>query len=99
MPTVDEIAVEAGITPSEAEHLTYKLAAQTGWHNPTPEIIYATRVKLGEVLVCAARIRKKVVAEDGTSEKLDYSEDTGIVEEAKRFLKNYPQFLPKLTPD
>ena len=99
MPTVDEIAVETGITPSEAEHLTYKLAAQAGWYNPTPEIIYAARVKLGEVLVCAARIRQKLVAEDGTSEKFDYAEDTGIVEEAKRFLKNYPQFLPKLTPD
>lgn len=26
MPTVDEIAVEAGITPQEAEKLAYKLA-------------------------------------------------------------------------
>jgi hypothetical protein len=99
MPTVDEVAVEAGITPSEAEHLVYKLAAQTGWYNPTPEIIRDARVRLGEILVCAARIRQNFVAEDGKSEKFDYDEDARIVEDAKSFLKNYPHFLPKLTDD
>ncbi len=99
MPTVDEIAIEAGIVPSEAEHLVYKLASQTGWFNPTPEIIGKARARLGEVLVCAARIRQKCVAEDGKSEEFDYDEDSGIVEEAKRFLKDHPQLLPSLTED
>ncbi len=99
MPTVDEIAVEAGIVPSEAEHLVYKLASQTGWFNPTPEIIGKARARLGEVLVCAARIRQKRVAEDGKSEEFDYDEDAGIVEEAKRFLNDHPQLLPNLTED
>ena len=99
MPTVDEIAIEAGIPPIEAEHLVYKLAAQTGWFKPTPELIHNPRRQLGEVLVCAARIRQNFVTEDGKSEKFDYDEDAGIVEEAKRFLRDYPQLLPKLTDD
>ncbi|MCW4046133.1 MAG: hypothetical protein NWE99_01020 [Candidatus Bathyarchaeota archaeon] len=99
MPTVDEIAVEAGITPTEAEQLAYKLATQTGWFNPAPELIRDARVKLGEALVCAARIRDKHVTEDGKSESFDYNDDAEIVKEAKRFLKDYPQLLPKLADD
>jgi hypothetical protein len=99
MPTVDEIAVAAGITPGEAEKLAYKLATQTGWFNPTPELIRDARVKLGEALVCAARIRDKKVDEDGRSKAFDYNEDAVIVEEAKRFLRDYHRLLPKLTPD
>jgi hypothetical protein len=99
MPTVDETAVEAGITPQEAVHLVYKLAAQTGWFNPTPELIHNARRQLGEVLVCAARIRQKFVTDYGKSEKFDYDEDAEIVEEAKRFLSDYPRLLPKLTVD
>ncbi len=99
MPTVDEIAVEAGITPQEAEKLAYKLATQTGWFNPSPELIRDARVRLGEALVCAARIRDKHVAEDGKSENFDYDDDHGVVEEAKRFLKDYPHLLPKLADD
>lgn len=99
MPTVDELAVEAGITPSEAERLTYKLAAQIGWYTPTLELIQDARVKLGEALVCAARIRDKHVAESGKSEVFDYDEDAAIVEEAKRFLKEHSGLLPKLSDD
>lgn len=99
MPTVDDIAIEIGIPPSETEPIVYKLASQTGWYNPTPEIILKTRIRLGETLVCAARIKQKLVSEDGKSEKFDYNEDAGIVEDAKRFLKNHPQLLPTLTAD
>lgn len=99
MPTVDEIAVEAGVVPGEAEKLAYKLATQTGWFNPKPELIRDARVKLGEALVCAARIRDKKVGEEGKSEAFDYDEDAVIVEEAKRFLRDYAGLLPKLTPD
>lgn len=97
MPTVDEIAVEAGITPGEAEKLVYKLATQTGWFNPTPELIRDARVKLGEVLVCAARIRDNHVGEDGNSKVFNYKQDADIIEEAKRFLREYSHLLPSLT--
>ncbi len=99
MPTVDEIAIEAGITPSETEHIVYKLATQTGWYNPTQEIILKARTRLGEVLVCAARIRQQLVADDGKSEDFDYDEDARIVKEANFFLKDHPQLLPMLTDD
>ncbi|MCW4045522.1 MAG: hypothetical protein NWE94_08415 [Candidatus Bathyarchaeota archaeon] len=99
MPTVDEIAVESGITPQEAEKLAFKLATQTGWFNPAPELIRDARIRLGEALVCAVRIRDKHVAEDGKSETFDYDDDLWVVEEAKRFLKNYPHLLPKLADD
>jgi len=83
MPIVDDIAIEIGVPPSETEPVVYKLASQTGWYNPTPEIILKARVSLGEALVCAARIKQKLVAEDGQSEKFDYDEDAGIVEDAE----------------
>lgn len=96
-PTVDEIAVETGITPDGAEKLAYKLAAQTGWFNPKPELIRDAREKLGEVLVCAARMRDRKVEENGKSEDFNYDDDMGIVEEARRFLKEHTHLLPRLT--
>ena len=54
---------------------------------------------LGEVLVCAARIRDKFMAEDGKSESFDYDDNAGLVEAAKRFLKDYRHLLPKLAND
>jgi len=96
---VDEIAVETGITPEGAEKLAYKLAAQTGWFNPKPELIRDAREKLGEVLVCAARMRDGKVREDGKSEDFRYEDDIMVVEEAKRFLKTHPNLLPKLAED
>ena len=99
MPTTDEIAVEAGITPQEADKRAYKLATQTGWFKPAPKLIRDARVRLGEALVCAARIRDKYVAEDGKSETFDYDDDLGVVEEAKRLLRDKPQLLPKLSDD
>jgi len=47
-------------------------------------------------LVCAARIRDGKVGDDGKSEDFDYDDELEIVEEAKRFLKEYPELLPKL---
>lgn len=45
------------------------------------------------------RIRDKQVDEDGKSETFNYDEDAAILEEAKRFLRDYPSLLPKLTSD
>ena len=98
-PTVDELAVEVGITPAEAENLAYKLASQTGWYKPSEKLIENSKVKLGEVLVCAARIRDKQVEMNGYSKSFDYEEDARIVEEANRFLKDHPKLLPTLSND
>jgi hypothetical protein len=99
VPTTDELAVEVGITPGEAENLAYKLASKTGWYNPSEKLIENSKVKLGEVLVCAARIREKQVDMNGESECFDYKEDASIVQEAKRFLKDHPKLLPTLSKD
>jgi hypothetical protein len=98
-PTIDELAVEVGITPAEAEILAYKLASQTGWNNPSKKIIEDSRIKLGEVLICAARIRDKQLDLYGKSESFDYEEDAHIVEEAYRFLMNHLKLLPTLSND
>lgn len=102
MPTVDELAVETGITPVEARKLVYKFATQTGWYNPTSRLIGDAKFRLGEALVCAARIREGYVAESGKSEVFDYNQgvqDVNIVEDAKRFLKEHPSLLPSLSKD
>jgi hypothetical protein len=99
VPTIVELAVEVGITPAEAENLAYKLASKTDWYNPSEKLIENSKVKLGEVLVCAARIRDKQVDMNGGSKFFDYEEDDRIVEEAKRFLKDQPKLLPTLSND
>ena len=101
-PTVDEIAVETGFTPAEAEKLAYKLATQAGWFNPQPKLIEDMKAKLGEVLVCAARMRDGKVSNKGKSKYFDYEKekaDAEIIEEAERFLKNHQNLLPKLADD
>jgi len=50
VPTIDELAVEVGITPAEAENLAYKLASKTGWYNPSEKLIENSKAKLGEIL-------------------------------------------------
>ncbi len=95
--TVDELAVETGLTPAVAEKLAYKLAAQTGWFNPSPELIAYAREKLGEVLVCAARIKQNVFSDADLNHI--YSDDAEIMIEAKRFLKEQPEMIPTLQPD
>ena len=95
--TVDELAVETGVTPAVAEKLAYKLAAQAGWFNPSPELIAHAREKLGEVLVCAARIKQNVFSDADLNHI--YSNDLEIMVEAKRFLKEHPKMIPRLKPD
>jgi hypothetical protein len=99
VPTIDELAIEVGITPAEAQTLTYKLASKTGWYNPSDKLIETSKVTLGEVLVCAARIRDKHVELNGSSKSFDYQDDAHIVEEAKRFLNDYPKLPPTLSED
>ena len=102
MPTIEEIAREVAITPKEAEPLLYKLATQTGWYNPTEQLIKDAKVSLGEALVCAARIRDKHVDKNGKSKTFDYEKeptDNKVLEDAKRFLKEQPTLLPKLSKD
>jgi hypothetical protein len=99
VPTIDELAIEVGISPAEAQTLTYKLAPKTGWYNPSDNLIENSKVTLGEVLVCAARIRDKHVELDGSSKSFDYQDDPHIVEEAKRFLNDYPKLPPSLSED
>ena len=95
--TVDELAVETGVTPSVAEKMAYKLAAQSGWFNPSPELIAHAREKLGEILVCAARIKENVFSDADLNHV--YRDDLEIIDEAKRFLKEHPEMIPCLKPD
>jgi len=96
-PTPKEIAVETGITPEVAEKLAYKTAKKTGWFHPSHELINERTGKLGEVLVCAARMR------DGKPDDWHelYKDEDGpqIKKEAERFLKKFPNILPQLTED
>ena len=98
-PTIMEIANETGIKPEDAEFLAYKTKGKTDWFRPNQGVIETARKKLGEALVCAARIRDGKVRKDGKSEDFDYDDELEIVEEAKRFLKQHPEMLPKLSED
>jgi DNA-binding transcriptional ArsR family regulator len=98
-PTVAEIANETGLKLEDAERIANKTKDKTGWFAPNEAIIERATEKLGEVLVCAARMRDGKVGEDGKSEDFDYKNDGEIVEEAKRFLKDYPEMLPKIVDD
>jgi hypothetical protein len=98
-PTSEEIAVETGITPEDAEELAYKYALQTGWFHPTPVLIHDKTERLAEILFCAAQLRDGKVREDGSSKDFDYENDREIVDEAKRFLKQHPEMLAKTDKD
>lgn len=95
--TIDELAVETGVTPAVAEKMAYKLVAQAGWFNPSPELIGYARETLGEVLVYAARIKQNVFSDADLNHI--YHGDEEIMVEAKRFLKEYPEMIPSLKPD
>jgi len=95
-PTIQEIADETSIVSEEVMILAYKTKDKTGWSLPNEGIIASAREKLGEILVCAARIR------DGTISNFDYEkypDDPEILGEAERFLKKHPQMLPKLNEE
>jgi DNA-binding transcriptional ArsR family regulator len=90
-PTIMEIANETGIKTEEAEQLTYKTKDKTGWSAPNDAIIESAGENLGEILVCAARIR------DVNLSNFNYRNDPEILKDAERFLKNHLEILPKLS--
>lgn len=92
-PTPKEIADEVGIPFLKVEALAHKTKRKTGWSMPNQAIIESATEKLGEVLVCAARIR------DGKISSFDYKQDSEIIEEARVYLKKHPEMLPKLDED
>lgn len=96
-PTVEEIADETGLAPEEAKFLVHKTKKETGWFMPNEGIIESARERLGEVLVCAARIRNLGLPK--VREDFSYDEDVEIIKEAKRFLEEHTEMLPKLTED
>ena len=93
-PTVEEIADETGMVPEEAKILAYKTRNETGWFMPNEGIIERARERLGEILVCAARIRDLGVSK--LKENFSYDENVEIIEKADAFLKRHPEMLPKL---
>jgi len=97
-PTIMEIANETGIKPEDAELLAYKTKGKTGWFRPNQGLIESARGKLGEALVCAARIRDGKI-KDGKSKDFDYENDSEILKEGENFLKKHPGMLPKLSED
>ena len=92
-PLIEEVASEVGIVPDEARSLVYKTKDKTGWFMCNQGIIESATEKLGEVLVCASRMR----GEKPSDWKEMYSGDAEILREAKRFLKESPEMLPKLS--
>jgi DNA-binding transcriptional ArsR family regulator len=89
-PTSEEIANEVGIPLQDAETLARKTKAKTAWSMPNQAILSSSTEKLGEILVCAARVR------DGKLSSFDYEQDSEIIEEAKIYLKKHTKMLPKL---
>ena len=96
-PTVVEIANETGIKPEEAECLVYETKDKTGWFAPNEGVIENARERLGEVLVCAARIMQKCFSE--TDLKFMYQDDPETMEETERFLKKHRGMIPNLQPN
>jgi len=94
-PTVDEVAADVGIVPEKTKRLVYETKAKTGWFPPTPEIVEGARRKLGEALVCAARMKEG----KPSNWRRMYTDETEIVGEGKRFLEEHPEMLPKLSED
>jgi len=94
-PTVDEVAADVGKIPEETKRLVYGTKAKTGWFPPTPEMVEEAREKLGEALVCAARMKEGKPSNWAEM----YSDDPETVREGERFLKEHPEMLPKLSED
>jgi DNA-binding transcriptional ArsR family regulator len=94
-PTVDEVAADVGVIPEETKRLVYGTKAKTGWFPPTPEMVEEAREKLGEALVCAARMKEGKPSNWAEM----YSDDPETVREGERLLKEHPEMLPKLSED
>lgn len=92
-PIIEEVAAEVAKTPEEAKRLIYKTVDRTGWFAPNKGIVESARERLGEVLVCAARIRDMKPSD---LEKV-YRNDPEILREARRFLEQNPEMLPRLS--
>jgi hypothetical protein len=96
-PTPAKIANETSLSLQEAETLTRKMHEKTGWSMPNQAIIENAAERLGEVLVCAARIRD--VGLQKMRENFDYDNEPDIVEAANVFLGKHRELLPKLVDD
>jgi hypothetical protein len=92
-PAVDEVAADVGMVPEKTTRLVYGTKAETGWFPPTPEIVEDAREKLGEALVCAARMKEG----KPSNWREMYSGDPETAREKERFLKEHPEMLPKLS--
>jgi hypothetical protein len=103
MPTEDDVALELGIIPAEAEKLLYKYATLIGWYHPTSTELGDAWYLLGESLVCAARIRDGHITDNGKSDTfeydIEYALDANILKTAKRFLTEHQDLLPNLSKD
>jgi DNA-binding transcriptional ArsR family regulator len=96
-PTYSEVAAETGIPLDDVKVLVHKTKDKTGWFIPNEAIIKSATEKLGEVLVCAVRIRDLGLSR--LREDFSYDEDSEIVEVAKTFLRRHPGMLPRLMED
>jgi DNA-binding transcriptional ArsR family regulator len=94
-PTVDEVAADVGMVPEETKRLVYGTKAKTGWFLPMPEMVEEASEKLGEALVCAARMKEGKPSNWAEM----YSDDPETVRGGERFLKEHPTMLPKLSKD
>jgi len=88
-PTVDEVAADVGMVPEETKRLVYGTKAKTGWFPPTPEMVEEAREKLGEALVCAARMKEGKPSNWAET----YSDDPETVREGERFLNEHSEML------
>jgi hypothetical protein len=96
-PTPAEIANETGLSLENAEALARKTHGTTGWFVPNQAMIENAGERLGEVLVCAARIRDLGLAQ--MNEDFDYDNEPEIVTAANVFLQKRPDLVPRLAND
>jgi len=94
-PYPQEIADETGLSLEEAERLARKTRDRTGWTMPNKAIKQYASEKLGEVLVCAARLMHERFSDRKDLEYM-YRDDPETMAEAECFRKEHPEMLPKL---
>jgi hypothetical protein len=94
-PTIQELALKIGVTPTEAEEQAYKTSKETGWRPPTEEEIEESRIELGETLILAARLKANPKEDLTDGRYLGYNQE--FVERAHYYEEKYPELLPILT--